>query len=321
MKYKFSTYIDKPNRVDMYLSALFEDFSRSYVQKIIDNGQVTVNGEQISKNLKIKPRDEITLTVVIQKLEEVWPEDIPLDIVYEDSDFMVINKDAGINVHPVPGEWGKSGTIVNGVLHHCWDKMPCINWVERPGIVHRLDKDTSWLLMIAKTDSSMREISEVIKAKKVGKYYIAIVAGKVKERKFSIESYIGRDPNDRQKMTAKNPVNPRDALTHVELIDFIDNKYSILRVKLETGRTHQIRVHLASIGYPILWDSKYGNLRVNKEIATRYQLHRQALHAYQLELPLQTKTHHFKGELKEDMKRLVGDKFPLVEGEKTSYWM
>jgi len=307
MKYHFSTYIEKPNRVDMYLSALFDDFSRSYVQKIIDQWQVSVNWVQISKNLKIKNQDEITLTVVIQKLEEVWPEDIPLDVVYEDSDFMVINKDAGINVHPVPWEGWKSGTIVNGVLHHCGEKMPCINWVERPGIVHRLDKDTSGLLMVAKTDTSMREISEVIKAKQVGKYYIAITAGKVKERKFTIESFIGRDPNDRQKMTARNPVNPRDALTHVELIDFVDNKYSVLRVKLETGRTHQIRVHLASIGYPILWDSKYGNLRVNKEIATRYQLHRQALHAFELELPLKTKTHHFKGELKADMNRIIGD--------------
>ncbi len=307
MKYHFSTYIEKPNRVDMYLSALFEDFSRSYVQKIIDNGQVRVNWEQISKNLKIKNKDEITLSVVIQKLEEVLPEDIPLDIIYEDNDFMVINKDAGINVHPVPGEWWKSGTVVNGILHHCGDNMPCINWVERPGIVHRLDKDTSGLLMVAKTDSAMREISELIKAKQVGKYYIAIVAGKVKKRKFSIESFIGRDPNDRQKMTAKNPVNPRDALTHVELVDYIDNKYSVLRVKLETGRTHQIRVHLSSIGYPILWDTKYGNLRVNKEVATTYQLHRQALHAYKLELPLKIKTHHFTGELKEDMKRIVGD--------------
>ena len=161
--------------------------------------------------------------------------------------------------------------------------------------------------MIAKTDSSMKEISAVIKAKQVGKYYIAVVAGKVKQNKFSIESFIGRDPNDRQRMTVKNPVNPRDALTHVELVDFVDNKYSILRVKLETGRTHQIRVHLASIGYPILGDTKYGNLRVNKEIATRYQLHRQALHAYQLELPLTSKTHHFTGELKDDMKRIVRD--------------
>ena len=307
MQYHFSTYIDSSKRVDMYLSALFEDFSRSYVQSMIDNSQVQVNGLTISKNLKIKHRDEITLEVITRKMESVEAEDIPLDIVYEDADMLIINKEAGINVHPVPGYGWKSGTIVNAVLYHCGEKLPCINGVERPWIVHRLDKDTSGLLMIAKTDRSMKEISAVIKAKQVGKYYIAVVAGKVKQNKFSIESFIGRDPNDRQRMTVKNPVNPRDALTHVELVDFVDNKYSILRVKLETGRTHQIRVHLASIGYPILGDSKYGNLRVNKEIATRYQLHRQALHAYELELPLISKTHHFTGELKDDMKRIVRD--------------
>lgn len=307
MKYNFCVLLEKKLRVDMYLASIFPDFSRSYIQKMIDRWEVTINGETISKNLKIENRDEVTIELEQKKLEEVLPEKMDFDILYEDENMVVLNKQPGINVHPVPGEGWKENTLVNGMLYHCKDKMPSIGGVERPGIVHRLDKDTSGAIMIAKTDSMMNYLSQTIADRKVGKYYIALVAGKVKNHNFTIESYMGRDPNDRMRMTTLNPVNPKIAITHGEVLEHVDNKYSILKIKIDTGRTHQIRVHLASIGYPILGDKTYGNPKVNKEMATRYQLHRQALHAYQLDLDIYDKAHTFKAPLKEDMKRIISD--------------
>lgn len=306
MKYNFCAVLEKKVRIDMYLTKIFPDFSRSYIQKMIDRGEVTLNGNTISKNLKIENRDEVAIVLEQLKLEEVLPEDMNLDILYEDENMVVLNKAPGINVHPVPGENGKKHTLVNGMLFHCKNKMPSIGGVERPGIVHRLDKDTSGAIMIAKTDSMMNYLSTTIAERNIGKYYIAIVAGKIKNHKFTIESYIGRDPNDRMKMTTKNSVNPKIAITHGEVLEDVDNKYSILKLKIETGRTHQIRVHMASIGHPILGDKTYGNPKVNKEIATRYQLHRQALHAYQLDLELYNKPFSIKAPLLDDMQRIIG---------------
>lgn len=310
MRYNFCVFLDsKPKRVDIFLSALFSDFSRSYIQKMIDKWQVSVNSQKINKNLKIENKDEIIIEIKTERLEEVRAEKIDLDIVYEDNDILVINKDAHINVHPVLWEWWKSGTLVNAILYHCKNKLPSINWVERPWIVHRLDKETSWLIMIAKTDKMMKHLSDTIKNREVEKYYIAIVNWKVKNRKFKIESYIWRDPNNRLKMTTVNSVNPKIAITYGELLEYIDNKYSLLKIKIETGRTHQIRVHLASIGYPILWDKTYWNPKVNKELATRYQLDRQALHAYKLKLNLYNKEKTFIWDLKEDMLKIIWDSY------------
>jgi 23S rRNA pseudouridine1911/1915/1917 synthase len=229
------------------------------------------------------------------------------DIVYEDDEIIVLNKDAGINVHPVPWENWNKNTLVNWVLEHCKNKLPSIGWVERPWIVHRLDKDTSWLIMIAKSDIMMNYLSETIKERNIDKYYLAVVFWKIKERVFKIESFIWRDPNNRLKMTTLNPANPRLAITYGEVLEFIDNKYTLVKIKLETGRTHQIRVHLASIWYPIIWDKTYWNFRANKEVATMFQLHRQALHAYQLDLKLYWKDMHFEAILKPDMKRVIWD--------------
>lgn len=307
MIYNFCVISDKQQRVDMYLSALFNDFSRSYIQKLIDRGQVSVNWNEISKNLKIKNWDEIFIEIKVEKLEEVLPEKMNFDIIYEDNEILVLNKDAWINVHPVPGENWNKNSLVNGVLEHCKDNLPCIWWVERPWIVHRLDKDTSWVIMIAKTDIMMNYLSTIIKNRDIGKYYLAIVIWKIKDNNFKIESFIWRDPNNRLKMTTLNPVAPRLAITYWEIIDYIDNKFTLVKIKIETGRTHQIRVHLASIGYPVLWDKTYWNIRVNKEVATTYQLHRQALHAWQLDLKLYWKDFHFEAPLKEDMKRIIWD--------------
>ena len=307
MIYKFCVITEKQKRVDMYLSALFSDFSRSYIQKMIDREQVSVNWKIISKNLKIKNRDEIQIEIVTQKLEEILPEKMDFDIVFEDNEILVLNKEAWINVHPVPGEWWNKNTLVNWVLEHCKESLPSIWWVNRPWIVHRLDKDTSWLIMIAKSDSMMNYLADTIKNRKIDKYYLAIVVWKVKNPEIKIESFIWRDPNNRLRMTTLNPVNPKLALTSASVLEYIDNKYTLLKVKIETGRTHQIRVHMASIWYPILWDKTYWNVRVNKEIATKYQLHRQALHAWKLDLKLYWKDINFEANLKEDMKKIIKD--------------
>ncbi len=306
MIYNFCVITWNTIRVDIYLSALFNNFSRSYIQKMIDRWHVSINWEKISKNINIKNKDEVTIEIIIEKLSEINPEKMDFDIVYEDEELIVLNKEAWINVHPVPWEDGNKNTLVNGILEHCKDRLPSIWWVQRPWIVHRLDKDTSGLIMVAKSDQMMNYLSEIIKQRKIDKYYIAIVYWKIKDRNFKIESYIWRDPNNRLKMTTVNPVNPKIAITYWEVLEYIENKYTIVKIKIETGRTHQIRVHLSSIWFPIIWDKVYGNIRVNKEVATIYQLHRQALHAYELDLILYWKKVHFKWELKADMKRVVG---------------
>lgn len=304
MKIHFCTYIKEKQRVDMYLSALFADFSRSYIQKIIDAGDVSVNWKIIAKNLKIQSRDEIIMTIHLEKLE-LSAENIPLDIVYQDENIAIINKDAGVNTHPTPWLEGKSGTLVNALLYHIKD-LSWIWWVERPGIVHRLDKDTSWLIMIAKTDKMMLYLQEVMKKReKIGKYYLAIVSGIVKENEFKIESFIGRHPIDKIKMTTKNPINGKLAISYIKVLDTLDEKYTLVEVKIETWRTHQIRVHLSSIWHPIIGDKVYGNKKINEEVEKKYHLKRQALHSYKLEIELYGEKKEFIGDLKEDMKKII----------------
>jgi len=306
VKIKFCTVIEWKKRVDMYLSALFNDFSRSYIQKLIDKWDVKVNGKTISKNLKISNRDEIEIDIILEKLDEILPEDLNLDIIYEDENIVIINKEPWINVHPVPGEWWNSNTLVNWVLYHCKDNLPTIWGVERPWIVHRLDKDTSWAIMVAKNDKMMAYLQTLFKEREnISKYYIAIVHWIVKNTNFTIESYIGRDPNNRLKMTTVNSLNPKIAISHWEVLGYIENKFSLVRIKIETGRTHQIRVHMASIGHFILWDTTYWNPKINIEMKTRYQLKRQALHAYNLKLKLYEKDMDFKAELKDDIKKII----------------
>lgn len=205
-----------------------------------------VNGVCVKKNLKIQTKDEIHITEIITS-SVLIPENIPLDIIYEDENICVINKDPGINVHPTPGVAGKSGTLVNALLYHCKGKLPCISGEERPGIVHRLDKDTSGVIMTAKNDSMMNYLAEKIQKRELKKYYIAIVNGVFTQESFTITSDIGRHPHDKIRMTTHNPLNPKHAVTHGKLLGYIDDTYSVLKIDLETGRTHQIRVHLASI--------------------------------------------------------------------------
>ncbi len=305
MNYKFSCFIEKKDRLDLYLTKVFPEFSRSYVQKIIDLGQVKINSNTIKKNAKIFNKDEIEINLKTEKLD-LKAENIPLDIVYEDSEIVIINKNSNLNVHPVLWEWWKSGTLVNALLYHIKD-LSSINWVERPGIVHRLDKNTSGLIMVAKTDKMMTYLQEKIRNKEVWKYYLAVVSGILKEKDFKIESFIWRHPTNKIKMTTQNPINPKLAITHGKVIKYIDSKHTLVELKLETGRTHQIRVHLASIWYPILADEVYGNPKVNKEVATKYRIKRQALHSYKLEIELYWKKETFYWKLKSDIKIILWD--------------
>lgn len=303
----FCTYIKDKQRVDIYLSTLLSDFSRSYIQKMIDNWSVWINGKNISKNLKIVNRDEIKININVEKLK-LKAENIPIDIVYEDENLAIINKDAWINSHPTPGfEW-KTWTLVNALLYHIKD-LSWIWWVERPGIVHRLDKDTSGLIMIAKNDKMMLYLQDIIKKReKIGKYYLAIVSWIIKDKEIKIESFIGRHPTDKIKMTTKNPINPHLAISYIKVLDYIDEKYTLVQVKIETWRTHQIRVHLSSIWFPIIADKVYGNKKINEEVEKKYWLKRQALHSYKLEIELYGEKKIFIWELKEDMRRIVWDK-------------
>lgn len=307
MIYNFCTYIKEWKRVDLYLSALFWEFSRAYIQKMIDKWQVQINKKVVNKNIKIKNRDEISLEIQLEKLD-VNAEDMNLQVVYEDQNIIIVNKDPWVNSHPVPGENGKSWTLVNALLFHTTD-LASIWGVERPWIVHRLDKDTSGLIMVAKNDSMMHYLQDIIQKREVDKYYLAIVSGIVKENNMRIESLIWRHPVDKIKMTTKNPINWKIAITNVELLDYIDDKYSLLLVKIETGRTHQIRVHLSSIWFPIIWDKVYGNLKVNKEVFTKYWLARQALHSYKLSFKLYEKIVEFIAPLKSDMQKIIWDKY------------
>jgi 23S rRNA pseudouridine1911/1915/1917 synthase len=303
VKYNFCVLSDKQIRVDIYLSTLFSDFSRSFVQKIIDRWQVKVNNKEINKNIKINNRDQIEINIIIEKSEIIW-QDMALDIVYEDENIIVVNKDAWVNTHPVPWENGKIWTLVNALIYHT-KKLSTIGWVERPWIVHRLDKDTSGLIMIAKNDKMMKYLQDIIQKRKINKYYIAIVSWIIKDKNFKIESYIGRHPTEKIKMTVKNPLNWKIAITYWKVLDYIDNKYSLLEIKIETWRTHQIRVHLSSIGFPIIWDKVYWDSKINKEVFDKYWLQRQALHSYKLNFLLYEKEVEFIWELKNDMKKII----------------
>lgn len=299
MKYNFSYFWDKKIRVDMYLSALFNDFSRSYIQKMIDKGQLKVNGETLTKNKKISPKDELLLEIITEKLE-ILPQEIPLEIVYEDKNIVIVNKDAWMNTHPVPWEWGRENTLVNALLYHVKD-LAGIGWVERPWIVHRLDKDTSWLIMVAKNDEMMSYLQKIIKDRQVDKYYVAIVDWIIKDEKFTIKWDIWRDPHSRIKMTTKWWLNAKHAVTHWEVLWYIDNSYTALKIKIETWRTHQIRVHLSSIWFPIIWDKVYGKIKTNKIVEQKFWLKRQALHAYILSFILYDKKIIIKSDCKADM--------------------
>lgn len=240
-------------RIDKFLCDNMEDVTRSFVQKLFD-GSVTVNGNTACKNYKLKSGDIILVTVPEPKELDIVPQDIPIEIVYEDDELLVVNKPKGMVVHPAPGNYDK--TLVNALLFHCKGRLSSINGVIRPGIVHRIDKDTSGLLMVAKTDSAHNFLAEQIKEHSFKREYQAVCVGRFKEKSGTVSAPIGRSKNDRKKMCVTYE-NSKPAETFYEVLEEFSG-YSLVRFVLKTGRTHQIRVHSKYLGHPVLGDEVYG---------------------------------------------------------------
>lgn len=255
-------------RIDKFLkTSLGEDISRSQIQIWIENGHVTVNAEPVKANYKVDAGDKITLILPPPENVEIIPEDIPLDVYYEDSDVIVVNKARGMVVHPAPGH--SSGTLVNALMYHCKD-LSGINGELRPGIVHRIDKDTSGLLMAAKNDKAHASLAAQLKDHSVTRKYYALVHGNVSHDQGTVDAPIGRDSHDR-KMYTVTERNSKHAITHFQVVERFGD-YTLLELKLETGRTHQIRVHMKFIGHPLVGDPLYGRSKGIK-------MDGQALHA------------------------------------------
>jgi 23S rRNA pseudouridine1911/1915/1917 synthase len=245
---------DSGTRLDKYISDNIAELTRSAVQNLIERGAVLVNGTAAAKNYKLRAHDEVQTEIPDPEPMDALPEDIPLDIVYEDADLLVVNKPKGMVVHPAHGN--RTGTLVNALLHHCEGGLSGINGVIRPGIVHRIDKNTSGLLIVAKNDAAHLRLAEQIKAHSFTREYEAVAVGAFKEPSGTIDAPIGRHKTDRKKMCVTSE-NSRNAVTHYEVLRQYGG-YAHVRLRLETGRTHQIRVHLAYIGHPVLGDDVYG---------------------------------------------------------------
>lgn len=256
-------------RVDKYLNELMESLSRTYIQKLLTDRNITVNTGKVKANYKVKADDDIRIYIPPAITPNIEPENIPLDILYEDQDVIVVNKPKNMVVHPAPGHY--SGTLVNALLYHCSGNLSGINGILRPGIVHRIDKDTTGSVIACKNDAAHGAIAEQLKEHSIVRKYHAIVCGVLKEEQGTIHTRIGRHPVDRKKMAVvKN--GGKDAVTHYRVLDRFD-KYTYVECVLETGRTHQIRVHMAGIGHPLLGDEVYGTVKAP------FHLEGQCLHA------------------------------------------
>ena len=260
-------------RIDVFLAAAAQ-VTRSAAQKWIADGLVSVGGQVATKNRRLKQGEQVLVWMPEPELLDVLPQAIPLDIVYEDSDLLVVNKPKGMVVHPAPGH--KDGTLVNALLFHCGENLAGINGVIRPGIVHRIDRDTSGLLVVAKNDSAHISLSAQISAHTFARKYASIVIGTPKSEKGTVDAPIGRHPTDRKRMAIR--ADGRNAVTHYEVQEQL-NGYSRLELQLKTGRTHQIRVHMASLGHPVLGDPVYGGDRTPFARAQATRLCGQCLHA------------------------------------------
>lgn len=246
---------DAGKRLDAWLAAHPEtELTRSAVQQLAEQGQIVRNGKPAKKNEKLKDGDEIRVQIPEPQTLDVIPQEIPLEIVYEDAELLVVNKPKGMVVHPAPGH--PDGTLVNALLYHCAGELSGINGVIRPGIVHRIDRDTSGLLIVAKTDRAHLGLAEQIAVHSFTREYEAVCCGRFKEKFGTVHAPIGRDPRDRQKMCVI-ATNCKDAVTHYTVLTQYE-KYAHIRCKLETGRTHQIRVHMKHIGHPVYGDAVYG---------------------------------------------------------------
>ncbi len=296
-------------RLDRFLSE-HADLSRSAAVKLIEDGNVTVNGSAIAKNYRLRSGDTIEVQLPEPEPIDAVPQNIPLDIVYEDADLIVINKPVGMVVHPAAGN--PDGTLVNALLYHCGASLSGIGGAIRPGIVHRIDKNTSGLLVVAKNDETHLALSASLKGHHINRIYTAIALGNFKEEKGSVDAPIGRHPIDRKKMAViRNPeLSARDAVTHWSVLargSADGNAFTLLRCELETGRTHQIRVHMSSIGHPLLGDDVYGGNGTAFEKHHKSLIIGQCLHAGELSFihPRTAKTMHFTAPMPTEMQRIV----------------
>ena len=256
-------------RIDKCISNYLEALSRSYIQKIIKDGKAYVNDAVVKANYKVKVDDKVQFEIPDCEEPDIPSQDIPLDILYEDKDILIVNKPKDMVVHPAPGHY--EGTLVNAIMFHCKDELSGINGVLRPGIVHRIDKDTTGSIIICKNDEAHRKIAQQLKEHSITRKYRAIVYGRILEEEGTVNAPIGRHPTDRKKM-AINEKNGKPAVTHYKVLERFD-KYTYIECQLETGRTHQIRVHMTSVGHPLLGDEVYGNAKCP------FKLEGQTLHA------------------------------------------
>lgn len=287
----------KGQRLDVFVVEHCPELSRSHVQKLIEQGMVLVDGAQRKANYKLRDTEEVQVSVPEAEPITAAPEDIPLDILYEDKDIIVVNKARGMVVHPASGVY--SGTLVNALLHHCQD-LSGINGEIRPGIVHRLDKDTSGVMVCAKNDTAHLDLAEQIRTKTAHRTYWAIVHGNIKEEAGIIKGDIGRHPTDRKKMAIVRE-NGKPAVTHFKVLERF-GEYTLVECKLETGRTHQIRVHMTSIGHPLVNDPKYGPKK-----SSPFAIQGQALHSLQLTLthPVTKEKMTFTAPVPSDMEKIL----------------
>ena len=244
-------------RLDVFLCDQFEALSRSYIQKLSKQGMVSVNGKEVKCGYPLRENDKVTIEIPALITPRILPEDIPLDILYEDEDVLVVNKPKGMVVHPAAGHY--TGTLVNAIMYHCKDSLSGINGVMRPGIVHRIDRDTSGSLIICKNDTAHQSIAEQLKEHSAKRIYRGIVTGHLKENSGTVDAPMERDKNDRKKMCVPNmpSMHSKKAVTHYEVTECL-NGYDYASFRLETGRTHQIRVHMAYLRHPLLGDTVYG---------------------------------------------------------------
>lgn len=296
---------DVGTRIDAYI-AEYTELTRSAAAKLAENGDITVNDAKVAKNYKLRAGDVVCVELPEPVSDKAEPENIPLDIIYEDDDIVVVNKPCGMVVHPAAGN--PSGTLVNALLYHCKGSLSGIGGVVRPGIVHRIDKDTSGLLVVAKNDEAHNFLSSLLKTHDVSRIYYAIVIGSFKEDSGTVDAPIGRHPTDRKKMAVlkAGQGTARDAVTHYTVLARYKG-FSLVKCELETGRTHQIRVHMAYKGHPLLGDSVYGGGKTAFEAANKNLISGQCLHAKELRLthPKTGQLMRFECELPDEMKKII----------------